>query len=374
MPHSPLRPSALPPVRDGALDELLATGQLPDDAAPGLRPVVPLIAALQAGPSGNELAGRARALASFRAARIEAARPHRSLWRRSRQVTPVRPWVTPVRPRVSARLAAVAATVAVVVGTGAAVYVGAPGRVQKLFRIAPAPAARGSALSTGGGIAATSGSVSLSRLCAAYRQARTHGSAAAQAAARRKLLKGYGGSASVVALCPAPRPAVAYGAPWSLPAPGSILVPSQHPGKPAGHQPGDGQGEHQGKGSGRGQSRGDQPGTRGDQPGQQSGGAKPGALAGVHPKPHHGQRPGKHAEGRPGGSVRHLASSHRASSRLASSRLAVSHRAISHPAPSHRAISHRAISHREAACGSSPGTRAVSRSHPSALSGQRRGC
>src|SRR6266851_9240846 len=104
MPNVPRRPSGgVPPLGDAALDEWLATGQLPPDAAPGLLPVADVLAALQAGPSDSELAGKTRAMAEFRGT---VGAPHRP-----RRVLARRPGV--FRGRISAKVAAGTVAVAV---------------------------------------------------------------------------------------------------------------------------------------------------------------------------------------------------------------------------------------------------------------------
>lgn len=124
MPDFPSRADGtVPPSGDSALDELLAAGQPPQDAAAGLQPVAGVLAALRAEPDGDELAGQARALAEFRSTVRVSHRADRSRARR-----PV-----PFRARLSSKLAIITtATAVAVTGTVAAAYVGVlPGPLQR---------------------------------------------------------------------------------------------------------------------------------------------------------------------------------------------------------------------------------------------------
>jgi len=202
MPNFPWRPSgSVPPAGDGALDELLATGQPPQDAAPGLLPVAEVLAALRAGPSGRELAGTARALAEFREAAVTS--------HRSRRILPRRTGV--LRTRVSAKLAAAGATAAVAIaGTAAAAYFGAvPGSLQSgAHQAKETGTARPTPTASAVGPAAT-GAATFA-LCGAYR----HGSAPQRAVAARTLAKTVGGPRNVASFCAsAPRPRAVQGGP-----------------------------------------------------------------------------------------------------------------------------------------------------------------
>ena len=133
MPDLPRRADdAVPPIGDSALDALLAVGQPPQPAAPALRPVAEVLAALRAGPGGGELAGKARALAEFREAASRSGRPHRVSARRGRLP----------RLRLGVKLTAAAAGAALAVG-GTAAYAGVlPAPLQEMAHVAlAAPAA-----------------------------------------------------------------------------------------------------------------------------------------------------------------------------------------------------------------------------------------
>jgi hypothetical protein len=122
---------AVPPVGDSALDELLTSGQPPQDAAAGLEPVAAVLAALRAGPADGELASQARVLAEFRSTVRVSDRAGRA--RR----------LVPLRERLGSRLAVITTAAAVAVaGTAGAAYVGVlPGPIQQAAHdvIAAAP-------------------------------------------------------------------------------------------------------------------------------------------------------------------------------------------------------------------------------------------
>ncbi len=322
MPNFPWRPGGnVPPVGDAALDELLATGQPPPDAAPGLLHVAEVLTALQAGPSGSELAGKTRAMVGFR---DTFGTPHRP-----RRLLPRRPGV--LRGRISAKIAATAAAVAV--AAAAAAYVGAlPAPLQKVAHdVFAAPAAHagasraGASRAGGVGLAAT-GRTAFS-LCTAYWRASARGDAPGRAMAFRHLAKAAGGAANVSAFCA------------SVSHPG---VPASKPGAAARHlgvhpsaRPGDERSAH---------PRGDRPGDPAGKRHVRPRGDRPWPPAGHRPWPPAGNRPGHPAGNRPG-----------------------------HPAGDRAARSHD-LSPREAVCGSAPGAQRPSHVHPPALSGQSRGC
>jgi hypothetical protein len=141
MPDFPWRADrAVPPVGDGALDELLTARQPPQDAAAGLQPVAAVLAALRAGSADGEHAGHARALAEFRNT-IGASRPAG----RSRARRPAL-----LRRRLSSKLALITAAAAVAVSGTAAAYVGAlPGPLQRAAHDVIAAPAVGAAHSRG---------------------------------------------------------------------------------------------------------------------------------------------------------------------------------------------------------------------------------
>jgi hypothetical protein len=332
MPNFPWRPGgAVPPAGDGALDELLARGQLRQDAAAGLEPVAELLAALQAGPSNSELAGKIRALAEFRETfgmsqwpRLVRPRLVRARWVRPRR--PGMPRPGPIKPGVRkpglrrARLSSgLAAAAAVVVASGtAAAYVGAlPASLQRVAHEAiAAPAAKpdgSTAARAGGGVGlATHGSTANDE-CAAYQHASAHGGATDREAAFRELAKTAHGAGNVKSFCASlSHP----GAADSKPGPAATLLRPQ----PSSHSA-DKRQDH------ATHPRSDHPtGTHHDPPGGDRSG---------QPTP-----PGQQSARPPGQRAGH---------------------------PHH-------FLHREALCGSPPGTQRPSHPHPSALSGQSRGC
>ena len=126
--------SAVPPVGDGALDDLLTAGRPPQDVAAGLRPAAAVLAALRAGPADGKHAGHARALAEFRNT-VGVSHPvGRGRARR----------LAPLRRRLSSTLALITAAAAVAAsGAAVAAYVGAlPGPLQRAAHdVIAAPAA-----------------------------------------------------------------------------------------------------------------------------------------------------------------------------------------------------------------------------------------
>lgn len=212
-----------PLVGDGALDALLAAGPSAPDTASALRPVARVLAALQAGPSGDELAGKPQALAEFRRTV--------GVSRQSRRMLPRRPAM--LRARLSGKLAAAGAVAAAVAvgGAAAAAYAGAlPASLQTMaheFIAAPAasaapprPAHR--AAGTGPAVAGSS----RYGLCTAYEHARVHHNAIQRSVAFRNLVRAASGSGSVASFCSTVlHPGASSGRP-----------PAQT-GKPAGHAP-----------------------------------------------------------------------------------------------------------------------------------------
>jgi hypothetical protein len=103
IPHSPLQDG--PAVTDPDLEALLAGNR---DAAPWLRPVADVLAALSTGPSSGELTGEARALAEFRRRTAVPVPRHRARRGTARRTS-----------RLSAKVAVGAAAAAVVLGGAA---------------------------------------------------------------------------------------------------------------------------------------------------------------------------------------------------------------------------------------------------------------
>jgi hypothetical protein len=208
---------------DTALAALLAGSELPPGAAARLQPVAEVLAALNAAPAGEEMAGLAAARAEFRRT---VARPGRA--RRPRRARPA---------MVSSLGAKVAAAAAVAIvglgGLATAAYAGAlPGSWQQFAHRmigAPAPHRADSG--------APADPHAAYRLCTAYLHA-TAGSAAQRAAAFRNLVRAAGGAGHVTAFCAAaPRPSSSPPLPHRSPRPQGRPAgrPSPHPtGPPAG--------------------------------------------------------------------------------------------------------------------------------------------
>jgi hypothetical protein len=317
MPNFPWPPgSSVPPVGDSALDELLATGQPPQDAAAGLRPVADVLAALQAAPSAGELTGKTRAMAEFRETIGRAHRPRRVRLAGQRKTAAL-------RTRASSKLAAVAAAAAVVVAAGTvAAYVGAlPAPLQKAAHDAIyAPAAKNVAATatrarSRAGVAAAD---SARRLCTAYQRASANGGPTDRAAAFRDLERAARGPGNVTSFC-----ASAYrpGATDIKPGAAQHLRVGQSP-----HRAGEQSARYAGKrpdhdrGTWSGHPGGERSGyPAGKQPGHPAGDPSPRPPGGRSARPHD-------------------------------------------------------LSHREAGWGSAPGAQRPSQVHPPALSGRGRGC
>jgi hypothetical protein len=197
------------PPSDAALAALLAGTEAPAEPAPGLRPVVDILAALRADPTGAELAGEARALAVFRRGTGAPALPGRSRHRKAR-----------VLPSRFGTKAAAAAGIAVlsIGGLATAALAGVlPGPVQRIahqaFGAPAAPAAAGSShvtrqvhhterhvLASPQATDPVTGFAVHSQ-CTAYARARARGSAVQQVIYFRDLIKAAGGAGRVTAYC-----------------------------------------------------------------------------------------------------------------------------------------------------------------------------
>jgi len=211
---------------DASLAALLAGAEPAEGLAPGLRPVADVLAALTAGPAGDELAGEAAALAEFRSrvgVPVPVSRPrHRR-----------HPLLTSL---LSARAATVAAVAALSAGGFAtAAFAGAlPAPAQQFaHHTFGAPAAGGgqptstdhSASATPVGPDAT-GPAAFG-LCNAWTHAKAHGNSSQQAVAFRNLASAAGGASNVAAYCAA------------VPHPGASSSHTAHPtGPPASHPTG----------------------------------------------------------------------------------------------------------------------------------------
>jgi hypothetical protein len=195
-------------IEDTALAALLAGMELPADVAAGLQPVADVLAALRAGPAGDELVGAAAALAEFRHRVGVSGQQHRSRRRRPTLLTSL----------LSAKAAAVAAVAAISLGGAAtAAFAGAlPDSLQQFAHHtigAPAPHSTASRTQVGPNAA---GEAAFG-LCNAYKHATMHGDAAEKAVAFRNLVKAAGGAGKVAAFCAA------------VPHPGHSASPSPHP-------------------------------------------------------------------------------------------------------------------------------------------------
>jgi hypothetical protein len=227
MPNFPwLSCQDVPEMGDASLAALLAEAEPPAGSAPRLQPVADLLAALTAGPAGDELAGEAAALAAF-CNRVGVPVPARRS-RHRRHPLPA--------SLLSARAAAAAAVAALGIGGFAtAAFAGAlPAPAQQFAHHtigAPSPdrgqpaGTHPSATGTRVGPAAT-GPAAFG-LCTAYAHAKAHGTSNQQAAAFRNLAAAAGGAANVAGYCA------------GVPHPGASSAPTSHPtGPPATHPTG----------------------------------------------------------------------------------------------------------------------------------------
>jgi hypothetical protein len=303
---------------------LLATGQLPPDAAPGLLPVADVLAALQAGPAGSELAGKTRAMAEFRGT---VGAPHRP-----RRVLPRRPGV--FRARISAKVAAGAVAVAVAASAAAAAYVGAlPAPLQKVAHVVIAAPPADASAGRAGGVGLTVPGRADFGLCTAYPHASTRG--ASRAAALRELAKAARGAGNVRSFCASVSPA---GRPATKPGAAAGHLPPAQPAHPGSRRP-----DHPGRDR-PARPGGDRVADPGGKRHVEPGGDRPWPPARNLPWPPAGKRPWPPGGQRP-----------------------------DHPAGDRSARPHD-LSPREAVCGSAPGAQRPSHVHPPALSGQSRGC
>jgi hypothetical protein len=199
------------PPSDAALAALLTGTEAPVEPAPGLQPVVDLLAALRADPTGAELAGESRALAEFRRGTAAPASPAHSRHRKAR--------VLPAR--FGAKAAAAAGIAALSVGgLAAAALAGVlPGPVQRIahhdFGVPLPPAGSGSSSVTpqikhaARRVPATpratttpaTGSAVHRVGCTAYARARLHGGTLQQAIEFHYLAKVAGGAGQVGRYC-----------------------------------------------------------------------------------------------------------------------------------------------------------------------------
>lgn len=207
-------------ITDAALAALLAGAELPPDSAPQLRPLAQTLAELAGQPAEGELDGEARTLTAFRN-HFGASGPaqHAAPGRRPR----LRPRHLPFR--------AVAA-ITTILGLGVlatAAYAGAlpPGLQRLAHDIIGAPAA-GTRPAARPPVALPSAT---SRpgygLCAAWAQAKAHGTRRQRAAAFSELAAAADGPGHVSAYC-------AAAARTAPPSSRAAATPSPHSGRPAG--------------------------------------------------------------------------------------------------------------------------------------------
>ena len=258
MPNIPGSPRAdVPELPDGALEALLTGDLITDEASAGLQPAAALLAALNAAPQDDELAGHARVLAEFRRRGGMPVHARRSARRRSRLLTVL----------LTAKAAAAAAAAAVALGgVAAAAYtgtlpapaqqfahgvIGAPSSQPSHRPATPQPSYRpGAPRATPArtdAVGPDATGPAAFGLCTAYAHAKAHGTASQKAVAFRNLAAAAGGAAKIAAYCaavphpgsaqsgqPAPAPARPAGPPASHPAGKPSSQPAPHPaGRPS---------------------------------------------------------------------------------------------------------------------------------------------
>jgi hypothetical protein len=186
MPNFPW-PGRRDASEDAALAALLAGA--PADLPTELQPAADVLAALRARPTGDEMAGESMALAEFRE-RVGASAPSRQPRRRRSAL---------LTSLMTAKAAVAAAAVAITLGgVATAAYAGAlPTAAQGIAHSwIGAPAAHKDPHH-----ASAADHHAIKPLCAAYFQAKAHGTKAQQAAALSKLEKAAGGPSKVAAYC-----------------------------------------------------------------------------------------------------------------------------------------------------------------------------
>lgn len=191
----------VPPVRDAALEALLAGNLPPEQVTDGLRPVAEVIAALCAAPARSEIAAEARAREVYRAA---FSRPPAHAPRRRR------------RPVLASLLSAqLAAAAVLILGGIAAAWLGVlPASAQRLaHEVFGAPAARPSAPAQHPAAATSPNAPQTTPagpdatgprahgLCTAYWHAKAHGHARQKSVAFRNLAAAAGGAANIPVYC-----------------------------------------------------------------------------------------------------------------------------------------------------------------------------
>jgi len=254
-------------VPETDLTALLAGAELPLDSPAGMRPVAEVLAALRAGPAGDELAGEQAALSQFRQQAGVSVLPRRS--RRRRPVMLI------------AALAATAAVSLAVIGLSLDAYSGGlPGPIQRIAHDAIGAPAAGTEQSTSAspipvpsgtppgrpgvgpppGHGGTTGA--LSQLCASYQGTHGRGGGVGRSTAFHELITAAGGAGKIPVFCarvlhPGPPPPGAP-SPHAPPPPHPPHAKKPHPnGNPQGGGGGNSQGSGgNSQGNGHGQPAG----------------------------------------------------------------------------------------------------------------------
>ncbi len=226
-------------IQDADISGLLTGGTPVADASAPLQQLADVLAALRAAPAGDEMAGKAAALAEFRQEFGVSPHPIRSRRRRP----------TLLSSLLSAKAAVAAAVAAVGLGgVATAAFANAlPTPAQQFAHDtigAPSPHASSSSNPNSGHsgtpVGPNASGPAAFGLCTAYANATQHGNAAQKAVAFRNLENAAGGAANVASFCasvahPGASATQGSGAPASHPA----GAPTSHPtGAPTSHPTG----------------------------------------------------------------------------------------------------------------------------------------
>ena len=209
----------VPGTGDTSLAALLAGAGLRAVPLPELQPITDILAALTAGPAGDELAGEHAALAEFRSRFGGPVPAGRSRHRRRASLTSL----------LSGKAAAVVMAGIGLGGAVAGAWAGLlpvpagtharPGAASTPVR--PKPASTSAAPDATGPAAF--------RLCTAYAHAKAHGASKQSAAASRSLETAAGGAANVTSYCAAKLHPGASSAPAPQPTPRATGQRTSHP-------------------------------------------------------------------------------------------------------------------------------------------------
>ena len=211
-------------ISDASLAALLAGTQSPDDVPADLRPAMDVLAALQAGPGGDELAGETAALAEYRrrtgtasAQRRARRRAGRPASRRASRPAGCRA-DRAVLPSLGGKVAAAAAAAAIGIGGVAAVTIGGvlPASFQRAIHdtIPTFPLGAGATTQARHARPARPGQhLGRAALCGAYARAQADGSPRQADRVRREIAAAAGGADRVAAFCAQPRQHPAVPAP-----------------------------------------------------------------------------------------------------------------------------------------------------------------